>query len=117
MLAVRAWMFSLYTVGTNALQPQLRAGDRVMVNLMSHSYRRGDLVLVGDSAATIGVVRAVPGDTIRQAGGLFVIPNACHHGCDCSVCRLFLIGVGRQQRLFPAGSIRGKAYPLNSISL
>lgn len=114
MLAVRAWVFSLCTVGTDSLQPLLQRGDRVMVNRLAHDYQRGDLVLFGDSAASLGIVKAVPGDTIVKDRLRYLIPHASH-GCCCQPCQIYLIYTGQHELLLRACCLKGKAYLLRRL--
>lgn len=111
MLAVRAWVFSLYTVSTTDLQPLLQQGDRVMVCRLADDYQRGDLVLVGDTALSIGLVKAIPGDTIREGRLRYLIPHNSH-GCCCKPCQIYLINIGRRHVLLRACQLHGKAFQL-----
>ena len=108
MLAFRSLAFTLLTVDGNALEPVLRRGDRVVVNRWSYglraggngslfSYgrlwrsevRRGDIVAFdspSDSISGIVVCRctALPGDTVRTAGGTVTVPGKIN--CDEEDC-------------------------------
>lgn len=99
MLAFRSLGFTVYTVGGYGLAPELTKGDRVLVNRWSYGLRtgaggglfgygrlcrsmpaRGDLVAFdspSDSIPGVLVCRcaALPGDTVRTADGLTVVPG------------------------------------------
>ena len=85
MLAFRALVFTVYAVNGTALEPDFKAGDRVLVNRWSYGLRTGgeglfdygricrqmpkvgDIVAFEDStgAVMIGQCKALPGDTVR----------------------------------------------------
>ncbi|RHC79127.1 hypothetical protein DW830_01520 [Prevotella sp. AM34-19LB] len=79
--AVRTYAFTVFTVPAGGLPPQLKAGNRVIVNRIDCDFfNRGDVVVFTDSvtyqrrnqrrkivaeAYFIGRVEKQPGDTIR----------------------------------------------------
>ena len=79
--AVRTYAFTVFTVPAGGLPPQLKAGNRVIVNRIDCDFfNRGDVVVFRDSvtyqrrnqhrkivaeAYFIGRVEKQPGDTIR----------------------------------------------------
>lgn len=108
LLAFRALAFSLFAVDGSALEPELMRGDRVLVNRWSYGLRtggegglfrygricrsrvrKGDLVAFDspdDSRPGVLVCRCVagPGDTVRTAGELTVVPGLVN--CDEEDC-------------------------------
>ena len=100
MLFVRATGFAIYTIGGDALEPELVSGDRVLVNRWSYGLRTGgggslfsygrvcrqrvkpgDLVAFDDPrnsfAGSVIICRckAVPGDTVVHDGHTIVVPG------------------------------------------
>lgn len=95
MLTFRALIFTIYTVPGSTLEPDFKAGDRVMVNRWSYGLRtggdglfsygrlcsqpvsKGDIVAVNDSAGNvlIGRCTALPGDTIQLQQRTVVVPG------------------------------------------
>lgn len=99
MLAFRSLAFTIYTVGGDALGPDFRSGDRIMVNRWSYGLRtgsadglfrygriarqdigRGEIVAFDSPADSMpGVMvcrcRAVPGDTVSTATGSVIVPG------------------------------------------
>jgi signal peptidase I len=105
MLVFRALAFTVYAVGGKALEPDFKAGDRVLVNRWSYGLRTGggglfdygricrQMPAVGDFVAfedttggvMIGQCRALPGDTVSLQGkGRVVIPGVSR--CDRHDC-------------------------------
>lgn len=112
VLAVRAYAFTIYTVPTDICQT-LRRGDRVMVNRLSRvELRRGDLVVFRMGGDVIGMVEAVPGDTVRIGRQQYVVPSACCSGCKCNDCRLYLVSLGRSHTLAYRHRMIGRATKL-----
>ena len=88
MLLFRALVFTIYTVPGSTLEPDFKAGGRVMVNRWSYGLRtagsplfpygrlcrqpvdRGDLIAVDDDEGRvlIGRCTALPGDTVSYDG-------------------------------------------------
>jgi len=100
MIFVRATGFTIYTIGGEALEPELMSGDRVLVNRWSYGLRTGgggslfsygrvcrqrvkpgDLVAFEDprdslsGSVLICRCKAVPGDTVVHGGHTIVVPG------------------------------------------
>lgn len=95
MLVFRALVFTIYTVPVSSLEPQFKAGDRVMVNRWSYGLRtggeglfsygrlcrqpinKGDWVAVDDSLGRVFIGRcsALPGDTIQWQERTLIVPG------------------------------------------
>jgi signal peptidase I len=91
---VRGCLFSVCTVTTD-LQPQLRAGDRVLVDKLHRKpLHRGQLIVFSYGGNVIGRVDALPGDTIRIRGERYLIPQICCDKCRCPDCKLYLVNTG-----------------------
>ena len=96
LLAFRTLVLGLYEVPGQGLEPQLMQGDRVLVNRWSYGLRTGgngslfaygrlcrqqvgrsELVAYEDSLdqVLIGRCKAGPGDTVRTARGLTIVPG------------------------------------------
>ena len=117
MLAIRAYVFTIYTVPDTSLQPTLYKGDRVMVNRLERvRLQRGDIVVYQDGHDEfIGRITAVPGDTITLSGQTYQIPLRCLCStCTCHSCNIYFVSqngllslithdaiIGRPFRLFP----------------
>lgn len=113
MLAIRAYVFTIFTVADEGLKPALRQGDRVLVNRLARTdFKVGEVVLFGRHRQALGRVMALPGDTIVVKGERYMIPKHCHERCTCGTCRCLLLGMGKQQTLVQQGDIVGKAYSL-----
>ena len=111
MLFVRAHVFTVFTVNSTDIKPELRKGDRVLVNRMSRAdFRRGEYIVFGDSTYYVGRIILVPGDTIVYRGGKYVIPAQCSKNCDCNECRCYLITTGSTKLLVHRSKIIGRAY-------
>ena len=105
MMAVRALVFTIYTVDGEGLEPEFLQGDHVMVNRWSYGLRtggngslfhygrlcrqpieRGDLIAYEDpreecnGAVLFGRCRAIPGDTVRYQGRTELVPSL--KNCD-----------------------------------
>ena len=90
---VRTFAFTVFTVPAGGLPPQLKAGNRVIVNRIDCDFfNRGDVVVFRDSvtyqrrnqrrkivaeAYFIGRVEKQPGDTIRIDTVQYIIPTVC----------------------------------------
>ncbi len=99
VLAVRAYLFTIYTVPAD-VDSELIRGDRVMVNRLSHAVLdRGDLVVFEQGADVIGRIEAMPGDTLSLEGHQFRIPTRCCDRCVAPDCRLYLVSMGRAKTL------------------
>ena len=112
VFAVRAFAFTIYTVPDTSLQPQLRKGERIVVNRLSHvPYRKGDIIVFEDSTTSyIGIITALPGDTIRIGKALYRIPPHCV--CRCPGCQFFLVKYEHTRRLICRRTIVGPVYTL-----
>ena len=118
MLSFRALVFTIYTVPGSSLEPDLMAGDRVMVNRWSYGLRtggdglfsygrlcrqnakKGELVAIDDSAGNvmIGRLTALPGDTIRWQERTVIVPgkvNCAKH----DYYRIEQLGLVREEQI------------------
>lgn len=123
VLVVRAFAFTVCRLPCDFSQTY-RRGDRVMVNRLSRGdLRRGELVaFCTDSAAvpclfpssglTLGLVEAVPGDTIVLERRRFRIPLKCCRKCRCVDCKLYLVYTGKGRVLVHKHQLAGKAFRL-----
>ncbi len=112
MLAVRAYLFTIYTVPAD-VDAELTQGDRVMVNRVSHApLDRGDLVVFTQQADVIGRIEALPGDTITLDSTLFRIPTRCCDRCVAPDCRLYLVSMGKGKTLVYRHQMVGRATKL-----
>ncbi|PNP96534.1 signal peptidase I [Hoylesella timonensis] len=113
MLAIRAYLFTIFIVPNEELRPALQKGDRVLVNRLSHThFSKGDVVLFRFKQEALGRIIAIPGDTIVVKGEQYQIPNYCHGSCTCGECQFVLVSNGQQHALVRQGDIIGKAYSL-----
>lgn len=112
VFAMRAYMFTIYTVPSD-ISGMLRRGDRVMVNRLSHAdLRVGDWVVFNKGESFIGRVEALPGDTMRVGGRLYAIPMKCCDRCLCPDCKLYLLNLGPSRTLVYKHQMVGKAHRL-----
>lgn|SRR5574344_541077 len=119
MLAIRAFVFTVYSVPSDGLVQGYRQGDRVIVNKMARtSFSKGDHVVFTDSVSNfIGMVVAGPGDTIMLKGQQYQIPQKCCSRCGCPDCKFYLVSVGNSQHLIHKHLFVGKAYKLFHLGL
>ena len=122
--AVRTYAFTVFTVPAGGLPPQLKAGNRVIVNRIDCDFfNRGDVVVFRDSvtyqrrkivaeAYFIGRVEKQPGDTIRMGRERYVIPTICCKRCGCKDCRFYLVRTAKGKTIVHKHQIIGKAYKL-----
>ena len=122
--AVRTYAFTVFTVPAGGLPPQLKAGNRVIVNRIDCDFfNRGDVVVFRDSvtyqrrkivaeAYFIGRVEKQPGDTIRIDTVQYIIPTVCCKRCGCKDCRFYLLKTPTGQQVVPKHQMIGKAYKL-----
>lgn len=122
--AVRTYAFTVFTVPAGGLPPQLKAGNRVIVNRIDCDFfNRGDVVVFRDSvtyqrrkivaeAYFIGRVEKQPGDTIRIDTVLYIIPTVCCKRCGCKDCRFYLLKTPTGQQVVHKHQMIGKAYKL-----
>lgn len=124
MWAVRTFAFSVFTVPAGGLPPQLKAGNRVIVNRIDCDFfNRGEVVVFRDSvtyqrrkivaeAYFIGRIEKLPGDTIRIDTVQYIIPTVCCKRCGCKDCRFYLLKMPTGQQLVHKHQMIGKAYKL-----
>ena len=129
---VRTFAFTVFTVPAGGLPPQLKAGNRVIVNRIDCDFfNRGEVVVFRDSvfapdknqaqsqvrkfvskAYFIGRVEKLPGDTILVDTVKYVIPTVCCRRCGCKDCRFYLLKTPTGQQLVHKHQMIGKAYKL-----
>ena len=129
---VRTYAFTVFTVPAGGLPPQLKAGNRVIVNRIDCDFfNRGDVVVFRDSvfapdknqgqsqvrkfvseAYFIGRVEKLPGDTVRIDTASYIIPTVCCKRCGCKDCRFYLLKTPTGQQLVHKHQMIGKAYKL-----
>ena len=103
----RVSVCTIYTIPDNTLAPAVKQGDRVLVNRWSYGLRvggndwisycriarktveKGDFIAfdapvssAAKRAVMMGRVVAVPGDTVKIDGQMYVIPRGCQV-CTC----------------------------------
>ena len=126
--AVRTYVFTVFSVPAGGLPPQLKAGNRVIVNRMNcDNFLRGEIVVFADSVAVqlknqsrriatqfcyIGRIEKLPGDTIRLDTLHYVIPTVCCKRCGCKDCRYYLVRTSKGQQLVHKHQMIGRAYKL-----
>lgn len=126
--AVRTYAFTVFTVPAGGLPPQLKAGNRVIVNRIDCDFfNRGEVVVYADTvvqplrnqrrkkvfmAYFIGRVEKLPGDTIRIDTASFIIPMVCCRRCGCKDCRFYLLKTPTGQQLVHKHQMIGKAHKL-----
>ena len=140
--AVRTYAFTVFTVPAGGLPPQLKAGNRVIVNRIDCDFfNRGDVVVFTDSvfasvknqgqkqagtqsqaqpqarkfvseAYFIGRIEKLPGDTILIDTVKYIIPTVCCKRCGCKDCRFYLLKTPTGQQVVHKHQMIGKAYKL-----
>ena len=122
--AVRTFAFTVFTVPAGGLPPQLKAGNRVIVNRIDCDFfNRGEVVVFRDSvtyqrrkivaeAYFIGRIEKLPGDTIRIDTVRYIIPTVCCKRCGCKDCRFYLLKTPTGQQVVHKHQMIGKAYKL-----
>ena len=130
--AVRTYVFTVFTVPAGGLPPQLKAGNRVIVNRIDCDFfNRGEVVVFTDSvfapvenqgqsqvrkfvskAYFIGRIEKLPGDTILVDTVKYIIPTVCCRRCGCKDCRFYLLKTPTGQQLVHKHQMIGKAYKL-----
>ena len=130
--AVRTYAFTVFTVPAGGLPPQLKAGNRVIVNRIDCDFfNRGEVVVFRDSvfapdknqgqsqvrkfvseAYFIGRVEKLPGDTVRIDTASYIIPTMCCKRCGCKDCRFYLLKTPTGQQVVHKHQMIGKAYKL-----
>lgn len=129
---VRTYAFTVFTVPAGGLPPQLKAGNRVIVNRIDCDFfNRGEVVVFTDSvfaldknqgqsqvrkfvskAYFIGRIEKLPGDTILVDTASYIIPVVCCRRCGCKDCRFYLLKMPTGQQLVRKHQMIGKAYKL-----
>ena len=109
MLAVRAWAFTIYQVTNSDLQPEVRKGDRMMVNRLGSAYQKGNIIVFGKDSSWIGRVEAVPGDTINLEKQNYRLPTECVYCGSTEQC-YYLVDMGKMKTLVRHGDIIGTAF-------
>ena len=139
--AIRTYAFTVFTVPEGGLPPQLKEGNRVIVNRIDCDvFKRGETVVFADSIEMeshtvvssytgkavelahsyttweeeyfIGCIVGMPGDTIQIRANRYVIPAVCCERCGCKDCRYYLVRTSRGKQLVHKHQIQGKAYKL-----
>lgn len=116
--AIRTYAFTVFSVPAGGLPPQLKEGNRVIVNRLDcDNFRRGDQVVFADTVAWeeqlfIGRIEKMPGDTIQIHGKRYEIPSICCDRCGCKDCKYFLVRTSRGKMLVHKHQMIGKAYKL-----
>ena len=125
---VRTFAFTVFTVPAGGLPPQLKAGNRVIVNRIDCDFfNRGEIVVYADSVALplrnqrrknvfmvyfIGRIDKLPGDTLRIGKASYIIPTVCCKRCGCKDCRFYLLKTPAGEQLVHKHQMIGKAYKL-----
>ena len=109
MLAVRAWAFTIYQVTNSDLQPEVRKGDRMMVNRLGSAYQKGNIIVFGKDSSWIGRVEAVQGDTINLEEQNYRLPTECVYCGSTEQC-YYLVDMGKMKTLVRHGDIVGTAF-------
>ena len=137
---VRTFAFTVFTVPAGGLPPQLKAGNRVIVNRIDCDFfNRGEVVVYADSVALplrnqgfnqsssqgfsyrrkrviveyfIGQIEKLPGDTLRIGKASYIIPMECCKRCGCKDCRFYLLKTPAGEQLVHKHQMIGKAYKL-----
>ncbi len=114
--AIRTYAFTVFSVPQGGLPPQLKEGNRVIVNRIDcDRFNRGEIVVFADSMAVdyfIGTVDNLPGDTVTLDTVRYVIPMICCKRCGCKDCRYYLVKTSSGRQLVHKHQIIGKAYKL-----
>lgn len=112
MLAIRAYVFTIYTVPVN-VDNHIHRGDRVgVLHWLCSDIEQGDVVVFGDSIKQIGKIKAVPGDSVVVNGEKYLIPHQCCHRCKSTDCHTYLLNVGTTEMLVQKHDVLGKAWRL-----
>lgn len=99
MLCLRTWVITQYALTAPDAPAGLRQGDRLLVVRTAYAFgrhpMRGDLVLFrspeGDGRRLVGVVTAVPGDTVATPREGRLVENMFRVG-DVLVFRTLIVG-------------------------
>ncbi len=112
--AIRTYVFTVFSVPAGGLPPQLKEGNRVIVNRIDCDvFDRGEVVVYTDSVnCFIGRVAKLPGDTLSLDTCRYVIPTVCCKRCGCKDCRYYLVRTANGAELVHKHQIVGKAYKI-----
>ncbi len=112
--AIRTYVFTVFSVPAGGLPPQLKEGNRVIVNRIDcEVFDRGEVVVYTDSVnCFIGKIAQLPGDTLSLYSGRYVIPTVCCKRCGCKDCRYYLVRTANGAELIHKHQIVGKAYKI-----
>lgn len=114
MLAIRAYVFTIYTVPVD-IDIDIKKGDRVGVfHWLCSDLQRGDVVVFGSNNNTknIGRIKAIPGDSVTVNGIRYVIPKQCCSRCNSSDCHTFMLDMGAADVLVQKHEMLGKVWRL-----
>lgn len=118
MAVVSAFAVTVYAVPDAGLSPQVKQGERVVVNRLERACpTKGDIIVFSRRGNTyMGKVAAVPGDTVSLRGSRYVLPRLkrCPR-CGATDCRHYLVTAGKAQALVRESEITGVAHPLKQI--
>ena len=93
MLAIRAYVFTIYTVPVN-VDNHIHRGDRVgVLHWLCSDIQRGDVVVFVN-------------------GEKYLIPHQCCHRCKSTDCHTYLLNVGTTEMLVQKHDMLGKAWRL-----
>ncbi len=139
--AIRTYAFTVFAVPPGGLPPQLKEGNRVIVNRIDCDvFKRGETVVFADSLELetstvvssytgkavemghsyttwqeeyfVGKIVGMPGDMIRIKDRRYEIPITCCQRCGCKDCRYYLVQTSRGKMLVHKHQMLGKAYKL-----
>lgn len=122
VIGVRMFAFTVYaspvTIGSG-----VHKGSKVVVNKLcrNENFEKGEYIIftvsgeapqfaVVEPPQQIGMVVAVPGDTITVEKQRYRIPYICCDRCQCSDCRLYLVDTGGAHKLVHKHQVVGKVY-------
>lgn len=130
LFAFRALVLTIYTIEGNALEPMFKSGDRIMVDRWSYGLRageingifgygrlgasmpeKGDIIAFDNNVPNpngvfVGVVKALPGDTLNTKEGPFLVPGEV----TCDKQNYYVVEMGKKHSLctIPESSIIGR---------
>ena len=112
LFAVRARVFTLYTVPAD-LSSVLRKGDRVLVNhMVRDGFSRGNLVVFQRQGVHVGRIIHLPGDTIVLGRAAYVVPVVCCRRCPCADCHFYIVDIGNKNTVVHTHEMMGRASKL-----
>lgn len=124
VMVVRDVYCKVFTV-TQRVGERLLPGDRVLVIRRGNDViKRGEMVVFwlpeanrrttvvtpSKQPPVIGVVKALPGDTILLNASKYLIPQVCCRNCGCPDCKLYLVQTGTGKLLVHKHQLLGRAY-------